>query len=55
MKTVGSGDDATELRSRSAVQKETWRFKKNLIMWAIGLLLLGITIIILLLLGPIQV
>jgi len=53
LKTVGSGDDATELRSRSAVQKETWRFKKNLIMWAIGLLLLLITIVILMLLGPI--
>jgi len=52
-KTVGAGDDATELRSRSAVQKETWRFKKNLIMWGIGLLLLLITIVILMLLGPI--
>ena len=55
VKTIGSGDDATELRSRSAVQRETWRFKKNLIMWAIGLFLLGMTIIILMLLGPIQV
>ncbi len=52
-KTVGAGDDATELRSRSAAQKETWRFKKNLIMWGIGLLLLLITIVILMLLGPI--
>jgi hypothetical protein len=52
-KTVGEGDDATELRSRSAAQKETWRFKKNLIMWGIGLLLLLITIVILMLLGPI--
>lgn len=54
-KTVGSGNDATELRSRSAVEKETWRFKKNLIIWAAGLLVLLITIVILILLGPIQV
>jgi len=55
VKTLGSGDDAIELRSRSSEQKEAWRFKKNLIMWAIGLLLLGFTIIILMILGPIQV
>jgi len=55
LKTIGSGDDAIELRSRSTVEKETWRFKKNLIMWAAGLLLLGITILILMLLGPIRV
>lgn len=55
VKMLGSGDDAIELRSRSAEEKEAWRFKKNLIMWVVGLLLLGITIIILMLLGPIQV
>ncbi len=52
-KTVGAGDDALELRSRSAVQKEVWRFKKNLIIWLIGLVLLCLTIAILMLLGPI--
>jgi len=51
---VGSGDDALELRSRSGVDKEKWRFKKNLVMWGFGLLILGITILILMTLGPIQ-
>jgi len=50
---VGSGDDTLELRSRSSVEKEKWRFKKNLILWAFGLLILGLTIIILMNLGPI--
>jgi hypothetical protein len=53
-KVVGSGDDTLELRSRSSVEKEKWRFKKNLILWAFGLLILGLTIIILMMLGPIQ-
>ncbi len=55
VKTIGSGDDAIELRSRSSEQRETWRLKKNLIMWTVGLLVLGITIIILMMLGPIRV
>ena len=53
-KVVGSGDDTLELRSRSSVEKEKWRFKKNLILWAFGLLILGLTIIILMILGPIR-
>ncbi len=53
-KIVGSGDDALELRSRSGVDKEKWRFKKNLVIWAFGLLLLGITIFILMTLGPLR-
>jgi hypothetical protein len=53
-KVVGSGDDTLELRSRSSVEKEKWRLKKNLILWAFGLLILGLTIIILMMLGPIQ-
>lgn len=53
-KIVGSGDDALELRSRSGVDKEKWRFKKNLFIWTFGLLLLGITIFILMTLGPLR-
>jgi hypothetical protein len=53
-KVVGSGDDTLELRSRSSVEKEKWRFKKNLILWAFGLFILGLTIIILMMLGPIE-
>ncbi len=53
-KVVGAGDDALELRTRSSVEKEKWRFKKNLIIWTFGLLVLGVTILILMFLGPIQ-
>ena len=53
-KVVGSGDDALELRTRSTVEKEKWRFKKNLIIFTFGLLLLGATIVILMMLGPIR-
>ena len=53
-KVVGTGDEALELRSRSSAEKENWRFKKNLIIWTVGLLVLGITIVILMILGPIQ-
>lgn len=53
-KIVGDGDDALELRTRSGVDKEKWRFKKNLFIWTFGLLLLGITIFILMTLGPIR-
>lgn len=53
-KTVGAGDDALELRTRSSADKEKWRFKKNLIIWTFGLLVLGVTIIILMILGPIR-
>jgi hypothetical protein len=53
-KVVGSGDDAIDLRTRSSGDKEKWRFKKNLIIWTFGLLVLGLTIIILMMLGPIR-
>jgi len=51
-KIVGQGDDALELRTRTAAEKEKWRLKKNLIIWTFGLLVLGITIIILMIMGP---
>jgi hypothetical protein len=51
-KIVGQGDDALELRTRTAAEKEKWRLKKNLIIWTFGLLVLGITIIILMFMGP---
>ena len=48
------GTMTLELRTRSSVEKEKWRFKKNLIMWTFGLLVLGVTILILMFLGPIR-
>jgi hypothetical protein len=51
-KLVGTGDDAFELRTRTAAEKERWRFRKNLILWTFSLLLLGLTILVLMLLGP---
>lgn len=51
-KLVGTGDDALELRTRTAAEREKWRFKKNLILWTFGLLVLGITVIILMFMGP---
>lgn len=49
---VGTGDDAVELRTRTAAEKEQWCFKKNLILWTCGLLVLGLTVLVLMLLGP---
>jgi hypothetical protein len=52
IKRAGSSDEAFELRSLTPQQKERWRFKKNLILWLFGIIILGITIIVLLTVGP---
>jgi hypothetical protein len=54
VKTVGVGDDAIELNSLSPEDRARWRLKKNLILWAFGLIVIGITLAILLLTGPIR-
>jgi hypothetical protein len=54
VKTVGVGDDAVELNSLSPEERARRRLKKNLILWTFGLIVIGITLAILLLIGPIQ-
>jgi hypothetical protein len=53
VKTIGTGDDEIELHSRTPEQKARWRVKKNLVLWTFGLIVLGITLLVLLLMGPI--
>ena len=53
VKTIGRGDDAIELRSLSAEERKRRKFKKNLVLWGFGLLIIGITLALLLLVGPI--
>jgi len=55
VKRIGAGDDALELRSMTPEEKARWRFKKNLILWAVGLAIIGITVVVLLMTGPIRV
>ncbi|MCH5376728.1 MAG: hypothetical protein JJ992_22410, partial [Planctomycetes bacterium] len=52
VKSVGRGDDAIELRSLSAEERTRRKFKKNLILWGFGLVIIGITLALLLFLGP---
>lgn len=53
VKTVGYGDDEVELRQLTAEEKARRRLKKNLILWGFGLLVIGVTLAILLAIGPI--
>jgi hypothetical protein len=54
VRTVGVGDDAIELKSLSPEEKARRRLKKNILLWGIGLVVIGITIAILLISGPIR-
>jgi hypothetical protein len=54
VRTIGTGDDAIELRAFSPEERARRRLKKNLILWAIGLIVIGITLAILLMTGPIS-
>jgi hypothetical protein len=55
VRTVGVGDEEIELRAVSPEERARRRLKKNLILWAIGLILIAITLAILLLTGPITI
>ncbi len=49
---IRTGGDDLETQKRMAAEKEQRKFKRNLILWTFGLLILGLTIVILQLLGP---
>lgn len=52
IKTAGRGDEVVELRTRSPQERAQRRLKKNLILWGLGLILIGITLAVLLTIGP---
>jgi hypothetical protein len=54
VKTVGEGYEAVELRSHSPEERASWKLKKNLIMWGFGLAVIGITLYVLLKMGPLS-
>ena len=53
VKTVGYGDDAVELRTLTPEERARRRLRKNLILWTVGLVILGVTLAILLITGPV--
>ena len=52
VKTIGRGDDERELHQLDAEEKARRRFRKNIIVWTFGAVILLITIFILLRMGP---
>ena len=48
----GLGHQAGELRTPTAEERARRKWRKNIILWAFGLLILGITLALLLLTGP---
>ncbi len=52
VKTIGRGDEAIELRTLSPEEKARRKLKKNLVLWGFGLLIIGITLVLLLFMGP---
>jgi hypothetical protein len=54
VKTVGAGDEAIELKALSPEEKARRRLKKNLVLWCLGLVIIGITLAVLLMAGPIR-
>lgn len=54
VKTIGHGDDEIELRKLTPEEKARKRFKKNLILWGFGIVMLVVTMVILLTLGPVS-
>ena len=52
VKTIGRGDDAVELRTLSPEEKARRKFKRNLILWGFGLVMIAITLALLLFMGP---
>jgi hypothetical protein len=53
VKTVGRGDDAIELRTLSPEERARRKLKRNLVLWGFGLLIISITLVLLLVMGPV--
>lgn len=52
VKTVSAHGEEVELRQRTPEERAARRFRKNLIIWTFGILLVGITMYVLLVMGP---
>jgi hypothetical protein len=52
VKTVGDGDEEIELRTLPPEERERKKQKKNLIIWAVGLVVIAVTLYALLAMGP---
>ena len=52
VKTVGDGDEMIELQSLPPEEREKRKLKKNLIIWGVGFVVIGVTLYILLAMGP---
>lgn len=54
VQTVSAGDDEIDLRSLTSEEKSRRRMIKNLVLWTAGIILIALTMIVLLMLGPIS-
>ncbi|MCA9155207.1 MAG: hypothetical protein KDA38_10495 [Planctomycetales bacterium] len=52
VKTISAHGEEVELRQRTPEERAARRFRKNLVIWTLGILLVGITMYILLVMGP---
>lgn len=54
VKTIGVGDEERELRQLSAEEKARRRFRRNVVIWILGFVMIAITLGLLLSMGPVR-